>query len=155
MAHGAQQPLLMLFQENTQDWLVPAVALIQKWATMYQVVHCINSSFGSIGLVRQFVSWWGDLREGERWVTGNELRILQDGGRCMVLGRGQGGVGGVALLSCAGDIWGLILSPQYYIQADEHDNSALKKEFASIWWIIASLRKSRSRVKSLITLLCF
>lgn len=42
------------------------------------------------------------------------------------------GWGRVALLSCAGDIRGMIMSLQYDSQADEHDNSALKKEFASV-----------------------
>lgn len=38
---------------------------------------------------------------------------------------------GVALLSCLGDIRGVIMSLQYYSQASRHDNSALK-EFASM-----------------------
>lgn len=38
---------------------------------------------------------------------------------------------GVTLLSCTGDIGG-VMSLQYYSQASRHDNSALEKEFASL-----------------------
>ena len=39
---------------------------------------------------------------------------------------------GVALVSCVRDIRGVIMSLQYYSQASQQDNGALKKEFASI-----------------------